>query len=76
MSTIVRWLQWFSVERAASKSTDNIVVTHYWVTSFWADKAGSGEPPETKRITHTWTKTPAGWQIVGGMSCPWAKERP
>jgi hypothetical protein len=51
-------------------SPENIVVTHYWVTAFWADKAGKGEPPETTRITHTWMKTAAGWQILGGMSCP------
>lgn len=63
-------LQWYSLEPAASQATENVVVVHYWVTAFWADKAGRGEPPETTRITHTWIKTPAGWQIVGGMSCP------
>ena len=63
-------LQWYSLEPAASQATENIVVTHYWVTSFWSDKAGKGDAPETTRITHTWIKTPAGWQIVGGMSCP------
>ena len=61
-------LQWYSIEPAASQATDNVVVTHYWVTAFWADKAGAGEPPETGRITHTWMKTGTGWQIVGGMS--------
>ena len=52
------------------------VVTHYWVTAFWADKAGKGEPPETTRITHTWIKTTTGggWQILGGMSCPSARK--
>lgn len=71
-------LQWYSIEPAASQATENIVVTHYWVTAFWADKAGKGEAPETTRITHTWIKTTTGggWQIVGGMSCPSAKERP
>ena len=61
-------LQWYSIEPAASQATDNIVVTHYWVTAFWSDKAGHGDDPETSRITHTWLKTAAGWQIVGGMS--------
>jgi len=63
-------LQWYSIEPAASQATENIVITHYWVTAFWSDKNGNGEPPETNRITHTWIKTPAGWQILGGMSTP------
>ena len=62
-------MQWFSLEPAASQATENLVVTHYWITSRWADKAGKGEP-ETSRITHTWIKTPAGWQIISGMSSP------
>ncbi|MGE5346652.1 MAG: nuclear transport factor 2 family protein [Acidithiobacillales bacterium] len=63
-------LKWYSIEPAASQATENIVITHYWLTEFWADKAGQGEPPETVRITHTWIKTAAGWQILGGMSTP------
>jgi ketosteroid isomerase-like protein len=62
-------LQWFSIQQAASQSTGDVVVTHFWVTSFWADKAGRGEP-STSRITHTWIKTAKGWQIIGGMSAP------
>jgi len=62
-------LQWFSIQQAASQSTDDVVVTHFWITSFWADKAGHGEP-STSRITHTWIKTANGWQIIGGMSAP------
>ena len=61
-------LQWYSIEPAASQATDNVVITHYWVTGFWTDKAGHGDEPETSRITHTWLKTAGGWQIVGGMS--------
>ena len=61
-------LQWYSIEPAASQATENIVITHYWVTAFWADKAGQGDAPETSRITHTWIKTGTGWQILGGMS--------
>ena len=63
-------LQWYSIQPAASQATENIVITHYWVTSFWADTAGHGDPPETNRITHTWIKTGDGWQILGGMSNP------
>jgi len=61
-------LQWYSIEPAASQATENIVITHYWVTAFWADKAGQGDAPETARITHTWIKTGTGWQILGGMA--------
>jgi len=63
-------LQWYSIEPAASQATENIVITHYWVTAFWSDAKGNGEPPETNRITHTWIRTPTGWQILGGMSAP------
>ncbi len=62
-------LQWFSLEPAASQATENIVITHYWLTAFWADKAGQGGP-QTIRLTHTWIKTAAGWQILGGMAAP------
>lgn len=62
-------LQWFHLEPAASQAVDNVVVTHYWVTSFWSDSEGKGEP-STIRITHTWIKTSGGWQIIGGMSAP------
>ena len=61
-------LQWYSLEPAASQSTQDIVVAHYWLTAFWTDKAGKGDPPETIRVTHTWVKTAAGWQILGGMA--------
>jgi ketosteroid isomerase-like protein len=63
------WLQWFSLEPAASQSTGDMVVTSYWTTVFWVDKAGRGEPA-TMRVTHTWIKTATGWQIIGGMSAP------
>jgi hypothetical protein len=46
-----------------------MVVTSYWTTVFWVDKAGRGEPA-TMRVTHTWIKTATGWQIIGGMSAP------
>ena len=62
-------LQWYHIEQAASQKTENVVVTHYWITQFWVDKEGNGEP-STARITHTWIKTATSWQIVGGMSAP------
>ena len=60
---------WFSLEPAASQSTGDLVVTHYWMTVFWADKSGRGEPATT-RVTHTWIKTEKGWKILSGMSAP------
>jgi ketosteroid isomerase-like protein len=60
-------LAWFELKPADSRATENFVVTEYWLTSLWADKAGHGEPLTT-RVTHTWIKTANGWQIIGGMS--------
>lgn len=62
-------LQWYHIDQAASQHTENVVVTHYWITQFWVNKEGNGVP-STARITHTWIKTPTGWQIIGGMSAP------
>lgn len=62
-------LQWYHIDQAASQHEENVVVTHYWITMFWIDNKGNGEP-STARITHTWIKTSTGWQIVGGMSAP------
>jgi hypothetical protein len=62
-------LESYKLEPAASQATENIVVTHYWITDHWVDKNGAGKP-ETARITHTWIRTPGGWQIIGGMSSP------
>jgi hypothetical protein len=62
-------LRSYSLRPAASHATGDIVVTYYWLTATWEDKNGHGEL-ETSRITHTWLRTPAGWQIFGGMSAP------
>ena len=66
------WHGWERKSRScicASPATENVVVTHYWITMKWVDKAGAGKE-STTRICHTWIKTPDGWQIIGGMSCP------
>jgi hypothetical protein len=62
-------LQSYELKEAASQFTDNLVVTHYWLTDVWSGKGGSGSP-ETSRITHTWIRVKDGWQIIGGMSAP------
>jgi ketosteroid isomerase-like protein len=64
-----RHLDSYKLEEAASQATENVVVTHYWITIKWVDKAGAAEE-STTRICHTWIKTSDGWQIIGGMSCP------
>jgi hypothetical protein len=60
-------LKSYDLEPAASQAIGNLVVTYYWITDRWVDKEGKGEG-KTSRITHTWLRNPAGWQIIGGMS--------
>jgi ketosteroid isomerase-like protein len=67
-------LKSFTLKPAASRATENAVVTQYWVTDLWVDKNGAGKA-DTSRITHTWIKTPGGWQIIGGMSAAVTKPR-
>lgn len=65
-------LKSFTLEPAASQATGNVVIVHYWLTGLWVDKEGRGEP-DTLRLTHTWIRTPDGWQIIGGMGAPATK---
>jgi hypothetical protein len=60
-------LQTFDMRPAESVLKTNMVITFYWITARWVDKDGKGEP-QTSRITHTWIKEGAKWQIIGGMS--------
>lgn len=62
-------LQSYVLKQAASRFTDNVVVTHYWLTDVWSSKNETGAPV-TSRITHTWIRVKDGWQIIGGMSAP------
>lgn len=62
-------LQSYVLKEAASQFTDNVVVTHYWLTDVWSAKSETGTPV-TSRITHTWIRVKDGWQIIGGMSAP------
>jgi ketosteroid isomerase-like protein len=59
----------YDLEPLAIKVTDNVAVVHYRVKYSWVDNEGK-ETPARSRITHTWIKTPEGWQIIGGMSAP------
>jgi Domain of unknown function (DUF4440) len=65
-------LESYELKPAASQATENVVVTHYWLTERWADKDGQGKS-DTIRLTHTWIRTPGGWQIIGGMAAPVTK---
>ena len=56
-----RRVESFTLKPAASRATENVVVTHYWIIFGWTDKEGGGKPTTT-RITHTWLQTPGGWQ--------------
>jgi len=42
-------------------------MVYYRLTADWADKDGR-HAGGTLRVTHTWVRTAAGWQILGGMS--------
>src|SRR5215470_6280981 len=50
-------LKSFTLEPTASQAVENLVITHYLLTSLWEDNLGHGEP-QTLRITHTWIRTP------------------
>ena len=46
-------LQSYTLQPAGSQATENVVVTHYWISDRWVDKKGIGQA-EPSRITHTW----------------------
>ena len=60
-------LKSYRLEPAASQATGEVVVTHYWISDRWVDKDGHVADDKPSRITHTWIRTPGGWQIIGGM---------
>jgi hypothetical protein len=62
-------LKSYTLEPAAGQATENVVTTHYWVTEKWVDKEEHGKS-DTVKLTHTWIRTPGGWQIIGGMAAP------
>jgi hypothetical protein len=67
-------LKSYSLRPGASHATGDIVVTYYWLTATWGEKDKS-DRLETTRITHTWLRTPTGWQILGGMSATEAGDK-
>jgi|SRR5579864_3356280 len=49
--------------------TGDVAVVHYHMSFQWVDKTGAGTTSHL-RVTHTWVKNAANWQIIGGMSMP------
>jgi ketosteroid isomerase-like protein len=63
-------LQSYSIEQLAIQVTGDLAVDYYRVKATWADSAGAEVRSDQIRITHTWIRTHATWQIIGGMSSP------
>jgi hypothetical protein len=57
----------FELDRAGIRVSGNVAITHYLVVIRAKDEIRSG-PSQTIRLTHTWIKAGADWQILGGMS--------
>ncbi len=49
--------------------TGDVGITQYAVKATFVGVDGQNTS-YTSRVTHTWLKTKAGWQIIGGMSAP------
>jgi len=67
------WLESYSLKRADSQATENLVVVHYWLTSTWTSKSkdkNSPATPLTLRIMHAWIKSGESWRIITGTSAP------
>lgn len=60
-------LQCYKLEPAGFTQVENVAVAHYYLTEHWLDKSGKGQP-RTIKVTHTWLRGKASWQIIGGMA--------
>jgi ketosteroid isomerase-like protein len=63
-------LQSYSMEELATQVTGDVAINHYRIKANWANKEGAEARTDALRITHTWIRTGAAWQIIGGMSAP------
>ena len=63
-------LQSYSIEQLAIQVTEDVAVDYYRINATWANGEGTEVRTNTLRITHTWIRTHATWQIIGGMSAP------
>ncbi len=57
----------YTIKRADSQRTGNLVVTHYWANAVWTDTAGKNQTWNI-RVTHTWLQVGRTWQIISGMA--------
>lgn len=63
-------LQSYSIEQLAIQVTGDIAMDYYRISATWATGGGAEVRADRFRITHTWIRTGATWQIIGGMSAP------
>jgi ketosteroid isomerase-like protein len=63
-------LQSYSLEQLAIQVTGDIAINYYRINATWATGEGAKLRTDKFRITHTWIRTGATWQIIGGMSSP------
>jgi ketosteroid isomerase-like protein len=63
-------LRSYSIEQLAVQVTGTIAINYYRIRADWANEEGVNTRTDALRITHTWIRTGATWQIIGGMSAP------
>lgn len=63
-------LQSYSIEPLAIQVTGDVAMNYYRIKAVWVNSAGAEVKTDRMRITHTWIRTYATWQILGGMSSP------
>ena len=56
------------IERAGIRVLGDVALTHYILHVNCGDTAGVAKSPSS-RITHTWVKEGASWELLGGTSC-------
>lgn len=66
----------YELRREAVRSFGDVVVTHLVVWYVFRDaKTGKEVNRSPLRITHTWQRHSASWQIITGMSAPYSGQR-
>ena len=60
----------YSIEQLAIQVTGDIATNYYRIDFTWTNSAGAEVKTDRLRIAHTWIRTRATWQIIGGMSSP------
>ena len=63
-------LRSYSIEQLAIHVTGKMAINYYRIRANWANEKGADARTDALRIMHTWSRTGATWQIIGGMSAP------